>query len=34
MMENFNFFIAALAPALRRAQNLYENSFNIPTRQI
>jgi hypothetical protein len=34
MLENFDFFIVALAPTLRSAQNLYKNSFNIPTRHI
>jgi hypothetical protein len=35
MMENFDFFIVALAPALRSAQNFKKrSSFSIPTRHI
>ena len=35
MLENFDFFIVALAPALRSAQNLYKkNNFSISTRHI
>jgi hypothetical protein len=34
MLDNFDFFIVALAPTLRSAQNLLRNNFSIPTRHI